>query len=182
MKKKKGNKLVNFLKVVFLLLVIVVVGLTIYISTRDKVLEENKYLASATDTLELYNLTEDEKMEKVLDISRGTKVVSQNIEYIYEDRIYTSIRVDDTLYYVLKDSLVADKEEVCLEKEVYILNSTTVLKDMDNSSILGFTKKGSKLEVVEALGLDEEGKVEVYKVKYEDSEGYIYGKYTTFTY
>ena len=66
--------------------------------------------------------------------------------------------------------------EIIKEKELFIRTNITVYKDLDSSKILSYIKKGEKVEI---LGFDKlnKGIVNKYKIKYNDIEGYVYGKY-----
>ena len=50
-------------------------------------------------------------------------------------------------------------------------------ENSDDIKIKGLIEKGSKVEILDYDKLDEDGSVNMYKVKYNDQEGYVYGKY-----
>lgn len=131
-----------------------------------------RYLAG--DTNEISLMTEN---REDITLFRGieVKVLKETIEI--KDKTYRLIEYEGKKYYVLESNLVEKKEDVVTEKELYVRTSATLYESTDSSKIKGFIKKGSKIEI---LGYDTvlaDGKVSKYKVKYNDQEGYIRGKY-----
>jgi hypothetical protein len=79
-----------------------------------------------------------------------------------------------------QNNLTNKKEEIIKEKELFVRTDLTLYKDLDSSKILSYIKKGERVEI---LGYDkiEKGIVNKYKIKYNDIEGYVYGKYLVST-
>ena len=75
------------------------------------------------------------------------------------------------------EDLVKEEKDVVKEEEMYVRTSLTLYEDIDSISIKGLIKKGEKVEILGYNNLNEDGSVDVYKVKYNDQEGYVYGKY-----
>ena len=169
MKKKKVRKKPFIL--LFLVLLIIGGGYFCinYLSSKNKV--EARYLASDTEKIAL--LDEEGNDKKIA--YRGTKVDY----YINEDKDNVAkIKHDNEEFFVNKKYLVNDIKDAVLEKEVYVRTSYNLNKDLDSVDLLTLAKKGDKLEVIGFDKLDDTGKVNMYKVKYGDDEGYFYEKYT----
>lgn len=130
------------------------------------------YLASDTNTIALY----DENFNEVDTLPRGVEVITKqkvnNNEKEYYETIYN--KKD---YYVLVNNLTKNKNDVVKEQEMYVRSASTLYKSADNLNILGLLKKGEKLEIIGYDKLNDDGTVNMYKVKYKENEGYAYGKY-----
>ena len=125
----------------------------------------------------IYSMDEDDKLSVKEEVIRGTKVVSLNKEITYEEKSYTEILYNDSKYYVLSDNLVNDKKDVVLEEVKYVRTSVTVYENESDSDILSFIKKGNEIEVTGYDKLLDDGFVNMYKVKKDDIEGWVYSKY-----
>ena len=170
MKKRKKVKKKPFV-LLLLLLLIVGGGYYFYNYLNGKKKTEIRYLAS---DIEKISLQDEEGNEKKL-VSRGVKVdyyVNQDKEDI------AKIKFDNEEYFIDKKYLVNDIKDTVLEKEVYVRTSYNLNKDLESSDLLTLAKKGDRLEIVGFDKLDDAGKVNMYKVKYGDDEGYFYQKYT----
>lgn len=150
------------------------------------------YLASSTNKVELFQLKElevegKETLEKVLvqqeEVSRGKKVqvYEQDTSWKYEDDVYDLVLLDNKKYYVKKDCLVTDVRDIVLENTVFIRSTTSVLENIASSKINGIALKGEEIKVLGYDKIEEDGTVHLYKVQNQDSEGYVYGKYITYT-
>ena len=73
--------------------------------------------------------------------------------------------------------MVNTEEEVVKETTKYVRTSVTVYKNETESKIESFIKKGSKLEIIDYDYLDDEGNVNMYKIKMNDIEGWVHRKY-----
>lgn len=170
MKKKKRVKKRPF--VVLLLLVLLIGGgyyVINYLNGKKKT--ETRYLASE----ELKISLKDEEGNEKKEVIRGTKVDY----YFNQDNENTAkIKLDNEEYYLDKKYLVNDIKDTVLEKEVYVRTSYNLNKDLETTELLTLAKKGDKLEIIGFDKLDDTGKVNMYKVKYNDTEGYFYEKYT----
>lgn len=146
---------------------------------------KNKYLANTSNIVDLYEVKEketddgkkEEFIEKSKELSRGLQVkVYENDKKIFEEKEYIKIEYEDKVYYVIPDNLVSKKEDVVKEKELYVRTSVNSLKDLDGN-IGTLLKKGEKVEILGYENLLDDGKVDLYKIKYNDEDGYTYGKY-----
>ena len=59
--------------------------------------------------------------------------------------------------------------------------STTLYKNEKDPDIAGFMPKGTTLEVIGFDKINDDGTINMYKVKNGDNEGYVYSKYLTDT-
>ena len=140
---------------------------------KHKKEEFNKgYITSDVSFAVLYDLEYKESIK----INRGEKVNIYKFKEKREDDIYIKIKYNDKFYLINQINLTTNEKEIVKEKEMFVRTNLTVYKDIDSSKILSYIKKGEKVEI---LGYDklEDGIVNKYKIKYNDIEGYVYGKY-----
>ena len=165
------------LKYTFVFLLALFTSLLIFNTFKDKgisILTKDYFIAGLDNEVSIYN----DNFEEVKKVYRGTKVKSDGKTIDNSDKKYQEINYNNSTYYILKDNLVDNKAKVVLEKVRYIRTPVTVYESSDTSKILSFIKKGEKVEVLEYSSLSNEGIVDKYKIKYNNIEGYIYGKYT----
>lgn len=167
------RKKVKKKSIVLLFLIIILIGGGLYFVNylNNKKKTEIRYLANNDLKITL----KDQDGKDIKEVSRGVKVdyyINQDEENI------AKIKLDGEEYYLEKKYLVNDIKDVVLEKEVYVRTSYNINKDLESVDLLTLAKKGDKLEIIGYDKLDSEGKVNMYKVKYNDTEGYFYQKYT----
>jgi hypothetical protein len=157
--------------ILFLLVLVIGGGLYFVNYLNNKKKTETRYLASSDLKITL----KDEEGKDAKDVVRGIKVDY----YINQDNDNTAkIKLDNNEYYLDKNYLVKELKDTVLEKEIYVRTSYNINKDLDSTDLLTLAKKGDKLEVIGFDKLDKDGRVNMYKVKYNDTEGYFYEKYT----
>ena len=155
--------LIVFIAIITLLIIGII---AIYSFFNPKM--ETRYLASNSNNIALY----DKNKAKVSEIVRGTKVT------LYLDTIeeeYNKIKVDNKVFFVLKENIVNDYKDIVLENELYV-RTPMVLKE-DETKIVAFVPKATKLEVIGFDEIDKDGNVLNYNVKYKNSEGFIKNEY-----
>lgn len=136
------------------------------------------YLASNTNLVALYSYNEETKMlEESKKIARGTKVKSNDKTKIDSEVEYLEIKLDDESYLVNKDNIATNKKDVVTETEKYVRTSVTIYQNEKDSKIASFIKKGNKLEIIDYDYFDSDGLVNMYKVKHDEKEGWVYRKY-----
>ena len=173
MKKKKKIKKKPLVMLVLVLLVILG-GFCFINYLKNKSKFETRYLASENLKIMLLDKEGNNKKEVV----RGTKVDY----YINQDNDKTAkIKIDNEEYYLDKKYLVSDIKDAVLEKEIYVRTSYNLNKDLNSSDLLTLAKKGEKLEVIGFDKINSDGKVNMYKVKYNTDTGYFYEKYAVRT-
>ena len=162
--------------VVIFFFLILIAGAVVLWFTYEKEEEEiiiPNYVASSEYKVKLY----DEEFNESIEVVRGTKVDTYEKKYVKEDKEYAKIKYNDTFYRIHVENLVDSIDDVVKEKEMFVRTNSTIYKEGDSSRILSFVKKGERLEVIGYSGLNEDGSVNKYKVKYNDIEGYVYSKY-----
>ncbi len=150
-----------------------------YKKTGSLTKKKDLYIANNKEIVKLYN----ENFEEVGDIPRGTKVKVKTSEVVNEETnlTYFKINYDNKNFLIEKTNLVSKREETVLEDVLYVRTPVTLYKDSKSSLILSMIKKGEKLEILGFDQLDEEGKVNKYKIKRNEDTGYVYGKYLVTT-
>jgi len=178
---KKNKRKLNIKRVVIALIILVVaiVGIKLAFDfTTKAIVFKDFYLSSDTNEITLFVYDEEDNIMSEIDtIYRGTKVKSNKDIMTIGDINYTEIKIDDEKYYVKEDILVSSSKEVVKERTKYVRTSVTVYKNETDSKIESFIKKGNKLEIVDYDYLDDEGNVNMYKIKKDDIEGWVYRKY-----
>lgn len=169
MAKRKRVKKKPFV-ILLLLLLIGGGGYLYYNYMNSKNATLTKYLANSEEEVSLYN----EEGQEVKKVYRGTKV-NHYINQDEDDR--AKVKLGEEEYFIKKDYLVSDIKDTVQEKEMYVRTSYNLNKDLDSIDLLSLAKKGDKLEIIGFDKLDENGKVNIYKVKNGTDEGYFYAKY-----
>ena len=182
-KKNKGrNKRKLNIKRIFLafiILIVIIFGIKIIIDfTKESIIYNDFYISSDTNQTTLYTYDAEEEIMTEIDmIYRGTKVLSNQKTKTIGDINYTEVKIDESIYYVKEFILVSSTEDVVKEKIKYVRTSVTVYDNENESKISSFIKKGNKLDIIGYDYLDKEGNVNMYKIRKDDIEGWVYGKY-----
>ena len=178
--KRRKKRRVNPLKVgiaIGIFAIIVVLAVLLLGKGKDIINKEAMYLASSDKVVKLYIQDDDGNLKKDKDLVRGTKVSSYKDTITKDNKSYTKIDYDKSIYYVDSGSLVKDAKSAVLEKVKYVRTSVTVYQNSEDSKIESFIKKGNKLDVTDYDKLLEDGSVNMYKIKNDNTEGWVYGKY-----
>lgn len=180
-RKLKVGKIVAAVLIGLVLIAALVMGI-IFIAVNGKGLVINKtdmYLASSDTSVKIYTMDEEGNLSSGEELIRGTKVVSLNNEIEKDENKYTKIEYENSIYYVLSGNLSENEKNVVLEDTKYVRTSVTVYENEVDSKIESFIKKGNVLEITGYDKLLEDGKVNMYKIKSGDIEGWVYSKYLT---
>lgn len=178
--KRRKKRRVNPLKVgiaIGIFAIIVVLAVLLLGKGKDIINKEAMYLASSDKVVKLYIQDDDGNLKKDKDLVRGTKVSSYKNTVTKDNKSYTKIDYDKSIYYVDSGSLVKDAKSAVLEKVKYVRTSVTVYQNSEDSKIESFIKKGNKIDVTDYDKLLEDGSVNMYKIKNDNTEGWVYGKY-----
>ena len=178
--KRRKKRRVNPLKVgiaIGILAIIVVLVVLLLGKGKDIISKESMYLASSDKVVKLYIQNDDGNLKEDKVLVRGTKVSSYKDTVTKDDKSYTKIDYDKSIYYVDSGSLVKDAKSAVLEKVKYVRTSVTVYQNSEDSKIESFIKKGNKLDVTDYDKLLDDGSVNMYKIKSDNIEGWVYGKY-----
>ena len=173
-KRKKLKK-----KVWLILIIMIAITITIsFFINHNNTLNKNKeaFLGSDVPKLSLYN----ENKESIIEVTRGEKV-KVYINQVLEDG-YIKIKYDNKEYYAKQENIVYDKKDIVKETEVYVRTSYNLYESFDDIKLLNLCNKGDKLTIIGYDKLNEDGTVNMYKVKTSDDiEGYFYKKYVVDT-
>ncbi len=178
--KRRKKRRVNPVKVgiaIGISAIIVVLAVLLLGKGKDIISKEAMYLASSDKVVKLYIQDDDGNLKEDKDLVRGTKVSSYKDTITKDNKSYTKIDYDKNIYYVDSGSLVKDAKSAVLEKVKYVRTSVTVYQNSEDSKIESFIKKGNKLDVTDYDKLLEDGSVNMYKIKSDNTEGWVYGKY-----
>lgn len=172
--KKKTKKK----KIIILILTLLIIGITVLSITllfkNKKVIYEDGYVAGNQNEIIVYN----EDFKEQSKIIRGTKVIVKKKDILDDNnKKYYQIEIDEKDYLILSDNISNDSKDVIREKELYVRTPVTLYESSENSKIISLIKKGQKVDIIGYDKIDEEGKVNMYQVKYNDLTGYIYRKY-----
>lgn len=163
-----------------IILTVIVFGVIFLIKKSDElvVVRTDMYLASSGTTASIYVMDEESGVLNLHeDVVRGTKVVALDKTIDFDSVNYTEIDYGEGKYYASTDSLVSNEKDVVLEQLKYVRTSVTVYRNEIDSKIESFVKKGNELEIIDYDILLEDGKVNMYKIKNGDVEGWVYSKY-----
>ena len=174
---KKKKKVKKSVWLILIIMIIVTITITFFIN-HNNTLNKNKeaFLGSDVPMLSLYN----ENKESVVEVIRGLKV-KVYINQVLEDG-YIKIKYDNKEYYAKQENIVYDKKDIVKEKEVYVRTSYNLYENSDGIKLLNLCNKGDKLTIIGYDKLNEDGTVNMYKIKTSDEvEGYFYKKYVVDT-
>lgn len=178
--KRRKKRRVNPVKIgitIGISAIIVVLAVLLLGKGKDIISKEAMYLASSDKVVKLYILDDDGNLKEDKNLVRGTKVSSYKNTVTKDNKSYTKIDYDKSIYYVDSGSLVKDAKSAVLEKVKYVRTSVTVYQNSEDSKIESFIKKGNKIDVTDYDKLLEDGSVNMYKIKNDNTEGWVYGKY-----
>ena len=171
-------KKIKTIFLIILILIILVVTFFLLFKKDTKIIEKEitYYLSNNTEMVDIF----DSENNKIETISRGKEVLLKESELDKEQSLIP-IKLNDKNIYVLRENLVKDKIDIVREKDIYVRTHSTLYSDFEKGNINGVAKKGEKLEIIGYENLLEDGTVELYKVKKDDVESYIYKKYVVKT-
>ena len=181
MEKRRRKRKIKIGRVLaFVIILILIIGIIIFFTSKGKNISIGKssmYLAGDTNKVTTYIMDEDNSLKENSELVRGKKVIYSGKKVNMNDNEYLLIEFDNKEYYVTAKQLVKNVKDVVLEKERYVRTSVTVYENETDSKIASFIKKGNKLDIIGYDMLFDDGNVNMYKIKYNDTEGYVYSKY-----
>ena len=181
MEKRRRKRKIKIGRVLaFVIILILIIGIIIFLTSKGKNISIGKssmYLAGDTNKVTTYIMDEDNNLKESDELVRGKKVIYSGKKIDMNDNEYLLIEFDNKEYYVNAKQLVKNVKDVVLEKERYVRTSVTVYENETDSKIASFIKKGNKLDITGYDKLLDDGNVNMYKIKYNDTEGYVYSKY-----
>ena len=177
-RRKRKIKVGRVIICIIVLLLIICSIVFLFSKGKNIVINKNTmYFASYDNLVKLYSLDEEDNLKESTSVKRGTKVISYDNKLLKDNVKYTKIEYDKNNYYVDSSLLVSKDRDVVLEKEKYVRTSVTVYKNESDSKIESFIKKGNKLDIIGYDKLLDDGSVNMYEIKFNDTTGYVYGKY-----
>lgn len=181
MEKRRRKRKIKIGRVLaFVIILILIIGIIIFLTSKGKNISIGKssmYLAGDTNKVTTYIMDEDNNLKENSELVRGKKVIYSGKKVNMNDNEYLLIEFDNKEYYINAKQLVKNVKDVVLEKERYVRTSVTVYENETDSKIASFIKKGNKLDITGYDKLLDDGNVNMYKIKYNDTEGYVYSKY-----
>lgn len=181
MEKRRRKRKIKIGRVLaFVIILVLIIGVIIFFTSKGKNISIGKssmYLAGDTNKVTTYIMDEDNSLKENSELVRGKKVIYSGKKVNMNDNEYLLIEFDNKEYYVNAKQLVKNVKDVVLEKERYVRTSVTVYENETDSKIASFIKKGNKLDIIGYDKLFDDGNVNMYKIKYNDTEGYVYSKY-----
>ena len=181
MEKRRRKRKIKIGRVLaFVIILILIIGIIIFFTSKGKNISIGKssmYLSGDTNKVTTYIMDEDNSLKENSELVRGKKVIYSGKKVNMNDNEYLLIEFDNKEYYVNAKQLVKNVKDVVLEKERYVRTSVTVYENETDSKIVSFIKKGNKLDIIGYDKLFDDGNVNMYKIKYNDTEGYVYSKY-----
>lgn len=181
MEKRRRKRKIKIGRVLaFVIILVLIIGVIIFFVSKEKSISIGKssmYLAGDTNKVVTYVMDEDNNLKESDELVRGKKVIYSGKKTTKDDNEYLLIESDNKEYYVNAKQLVKNIKDVVLEKERYVRTSVTVYENETDSKIASFIKKGNKLDITGYDKLLDDGNVNMYKIKYNDTEGYVYSKY-----
>ena len=181
MEKRRRKRKIKIGRVLaFVIILILIIGIIIFLTSKGKNISIGKssmYLAADNNKVVTYVMDEDNNLKESDELVRGKKVIYSGKKTTKDDNEYLLIESDNKEYYVNAKQLVKNIKDVVLEKERYVRTSVTVYENETDSKIASFIKKGNKLDITGYDKLLDDGNVNMYKIKYNDTEGYVYSKY-----
>ena len=146
---------------------------TLFVGVVEQFTNDKKIVASTSLTVPLYDFDYNEAAK----VKRGEEVTILKDNIINNEQEYSQVKYDKNEYYILSSNLVDDINDAVLEKEMYVRTSVTLYENLESIKIKELVEKGEKLEVLGFNSINDDGSVDMYKVKYNEQEGYVYGKY-----
>ena len=174
MKKIRWDRVIIFLiGVIFVSFICFSLIKTLFVGVVEQFTNDKKIVASTSLTVPLYDFDYNE----IIQIKRGEEVTILKDNIINNEQEYSQVKYDKNEYYILSSNLVDDINDAVLEKEMYVRTSVTLYENLESIKIKGLVEKGEKLEVLGFNSINDDGSVDMYKVKYNEQDGYVYGKY-----
>jgi len=177
MKKKRKIKKI----ILPIILIILCITLVITPGKKQRIKPEKRYLASSTNEVILYQKSKNETLKKVKTLNRGIRIKTKNKIKTIDNINYIIITYNNNEYYIKEENITNKKENIAKEKTIYTKVSTYILENSKTDKIIGLTEKKDELQVLKYDTIEDEGKVNMYHIKKGNIEGYISGKYISYT-
>ena len=173
MKIRVGRVIIFLVAAILVSFACFTIIINLFKGVGNLITSDKMYVASSNLSVPLYDMSFNE-VEKLI---RGTEVIINGDKITNNNLEYYKINYNKNEYYILVNDLAKEESGIVKEKEMYVRSSLTLYEDINSINIKGLVEKGEKLEILGYNNLNDDGSVDVYKVKYNDQEGYVYGKY-----
>lgn len=181
MNKRRKKRKVNIGRLLIvpigIILLVAIVFLLVKGIKKIGINSKDMYIASTSNSLITYTLDEEDNIKEAEFLTRGTKVKSSGKTITKNEIEYDEIKVKEKKYYIVKGSLVSKQKDAVLEKEKYVRTPVTIYENEKDTKIKSYAKKGSKLDIIGYDNLQDDGTVNMYNIKYEETEGWVFSKY-----
>lgn len=177
-KRRKKTKL-NLSKTLIgiLILSLLVGGIVFLIISTRKLSKKTVYLASDINSVTIYTLDDKDNLKEEDSIARGTEVKTTGKSFTKNKIDYSEFTYEEKKYYVQSNTLVDNIKNTVLEKERYVRTPVTLYENEKDTKIKSYIKKGSKLDILGYDNVLDDGSVNMYNIKYNDTEGWVFSKY-----
>jgi len=172
--KRKFNAKKTIRSLIYLSLIIVVALVFVNFSKKMFTSSKKMFIASTTNEVALY----DKNLKEINNKYRGTEVNIKENKYIEVENVkYYEVNIDKTKAYISEQNLKEKKQETVLETKMFVQTPCSILKDKQDSTIIGLAEKGSPLEILDYDNVNDKGQVNMYKIKKDEVIGFVYAKY-----
>ena len=176
----RTSKKLKKINIILTIIIIISISFLIYfIMNKNNKTTKNKiyYTKSDSITIKIY----DEQFKEKEEINRGEKITVNSSKEIADENgnIYLKVEYKNKNYLILKNNLNKENKNLVLETSMFVRTTSSIYQDEKSSKIVGLAKKSDEVEII---GYDKivDGHVNLYKIKYGEITGYIYGKYLVF--
>lgn len=178
-KRRKKRKLkIGKISICVIVIILVIFGATFLFKGVGKKNKKTVYLASDTNVVTTYTLNEKDNLkEEETNITRGTKIKTTGKNITKDEISYSEFIYNEKKYYAQSDIMVNNQSDCVLEKERYVRTPSTIYENEKDTKIKSYVKKGSKLKITGFDKILDDGSVNMYKIKIDEIEGWVYSKY-----
>lgn len=174
LKIKKGKRRILFISIIAVSFLLTSYGVYTLFKNNGTTDTTIKFTSNNDEPIILF----DSDFNKIDEIYRGEKVSAYSDRIKDKDNIsYIKINYSGKTLYINEANLTENKRNIITEEKVYARTPVTLYKSVETGQIASLVKKGDELSVIDYDTVNKEGKVNVYKVKLGEQEGYVYQKY-----
>lgn len=178
MNKKKKRKL-NIRNIVIAGIILAILIYLIVLIIKLILPGKTMYISSTTNVISIFN----ENFEVAKEMPRGSTVKVKMSSTVTDSNGNTYIKydVDSNKYLIKKENLVEKANQVVMEKKLFVRTAANVLTSETDNKVIGLINKGDEVEVISYNKVLSNGIVDMYHIKNDQIDGYVYGKYMTWT-
>lgn len=178
MERTAGYRIIRITTMIIALMTILMGAVSLYGDLQPK---ETLYIASDRPEAPAYVL-EDGKVREAEPIPRGSEVIRLRDPIgAPGDGGLFEVRAGAEQVFVSGENLTDSRDSVVREQKMYVRTPVTVCEEAKGCRIAGFVPKKGVLEVTGYDFVAKDGKVNKYRVRSGDTEGYVCAGYLAFT-